>query len=294
MKKNITNYKALLISLASKGDCTAFYSLVVPHLQSSYIKSINEGVDHKEASASLCTKGVDLYKKFIGVQTDDFNQWLNTDGELEEVETDFLQSNKVQVGSFLSELHLELQRAHSLQHIKSNSKIIAFFKNTTGKIALASFSLLILLSISVFFLSQYSIKIQISSSEKKGLSFTFSSAQDTGSPVKIDSTAAIKDTAKSDTVPKVGINSDTIVKKQRTLTQTRRAVSSNTDYQPKNSVSTTPQSTVNKEQPVPSQVKSSEPSVLSSTNNTHENIGNPITPPKPASSVVDSSFGKEN
>lgn len=293
MKKNITNYKALLISLASKGDCTAFYSLIVPYLESSYIKSINDGVDHKEASSRLCTKGVNLYKKFIGVQTDNFNEWLNTIGEVEESETDFLPSNKVQVGIFLSELHLELQRAHSLQHIKSNAKISVFFKSAAGKIVLASLSLLILLGISVFFLSQYSIKIHITSSEKNGLFFTFSAAQDTSSLVKTDSIAAIKDTAKPDTIPKVVVNSDTITKKQRPLTQTRRAVSSNNDYQPNNGSAIT-QGTTNKEQIVSSQAKSSEPSVLSSTNSTHEHIGNPITPPKPASSVVDSSFGKEN
>jgi len=157
MTNKISTYEALLMSHASKGDCTAFHSLVAPHLTAHYCKLIDDGVSQAEATAKVCATGVSLYKRFIGSSPESFDSWLKsnseniTSGNMNE--TDFLQSdashNDQQM--FRHKLLLEMQRYSSSQQLKRKSygsRIFGIFRKPKLLLAL---SLLVIIAAAVLY-----------------------------------------------------------------------------------------------------------------------------------------------
>lgn len=218
MKKNITNYEALLISLASDGDCTAFHSLVIHHLSACHLKLIEEGIAHSDASAQLCATGADLFKSFIGAQPTSFESWMIAQGESNDNSVhEFLPSNKSEHNQklFSNELHLHLQRLTSSLQLKKKKKhsLVRFFTNSpTVIISLISVIILAASIPAFFFFSHSAIKLQLIGKAKEQTLLFLGKKQQviTVMPVvqsqiidtnKIDTT--LNNRTKIDTVPKI-------------------------------------------------------------------------------------------
>jgi len=293
MKKKISNYEALLISLASKGDCTAFNSLIVSHLRSNYLKMVDDGVEHTEASTKLCAIGADLYKKFIGVQTETFDSWLKSNSEIEaNYGTDYFPSNKMQVGLnlFLNELHLHLQRTACSLHQKYRAKtgILKIPNRLSGKAAFISLISLFaaILVIIVFYFSHYTLKVQLINPENNVFTFVFPDVNQTeivAPEIKIDSTKV----AKVDSIPKQIVKSDSIVKKPRSTQSRRSALTTGVEYQSGGT-------TISNKMPdhTTASVKSNETSSSTYSGIVHESSGNTNTNQQPTSLPGDTDNGK--
>jgi hypothetical protein len=227
MKNNINNYESLLISLASKGDCTAFHSLVVSHLTKQYCKLLGGGETHSEASAKLCSIGADLFKKFIGASPENFFAWLKGHSEIDEnFEGEFLPSNGTQSDckQFSNELHLCLQRFACALHVKTKKgygfQILS--RNKRGLFLVTTLVLITILISSMFFL-KYSLKLQLVNTKKEFSlnipKFSFES-MDINALKKID-TVFITKVIQS--APKEIDLSDSIAKAKEHLAQVKRA-----------------------------------------------------------------------
>lgn len=220
MKKNIINYEALLISLASDGDSTAFHSLVIHHLSARHLKLIEEGIAHSDASAQLCATGANLFKSFIGAQPANFESWMIANGEsIDNSEHEFFPSNKTEHKQklFSNELHLHLQRLTSSLQLKRKKKhgVVRFFTNSP--IIAISLILVIILAASIsafFFISHSAVKLQLINNKKEHTLLFLGKKQETiaASPVvpsqiintnKIDTT--LNSITKIDTAPKIKV-----------------------------------------------------------------------------------------
>ncbi|NLD98916.1 MAG: hypothetical protein GX640_03500 [Fibrobacter sp.] len=78
MKKNIQTPQDLIISLASKGDPTAFYSLVVKQLEKKYLHLRSNGTSHDDATQAVLSEAASLFDKLKGIHPLDFDEWLDS------------------------------------------------------------------------------------------------------------------------------------------------------------------------------------------------------------------------
>lgn len=234
MKKNIPSYEALLILHASKGDSTAFHSLIVSHLKIHYLRMVEGGIEHSDASAKLCTIASGLFKKFIGAQPEDFDSWLKANGEIENIEHDYSPSNNAQIGQncFVNELQLCLLRTGGALHQKCRIKKGFINYNTlpgkTGAIGLV-LSVVLISLLTVFVISNYTLKVPLVSLEKKERNFVLPFIKQAAVVIpekKVDSIRDIKSFVKIDSISKDSVKADTIVKKTRSK-QMRKTLYSN-------------------------------------------------------------------
>jgi hypothetical protein len=237
MKKNISNYEALLISLASDGDCTAFHSLIIHHLSAWYLKLIEEGLSHSDASAKLCATGANLFRSFIGQHPANFESWMIANGESNNnSEHEFLPSNKTEHKQklFSNELHLHLQRlSSSLNHQKKKKHdILRFFTNSP--VVAISLILLIILCTSIpgfLFFSHSAIKLQLINKTTEH-TLLFVGAKPQIIPVSPVANIQIVDSSKTDTIPKTSLKIDTVVKvKERPIQPKKAALVNGTENQ---------------------------------------------------------------
>jgi hypothetical protein len=236
MKKNISNYEALLISLASDGDSTAFHSLVIHHLSACLLKMTDEGMTHSDASAKLCATGATLFKSFIGAQPTSFDSWLTANGErADSSETEFLSSNKMAADQlrFSNELRVHLQRYASSLQLKNREKKgrVGFSSNKTVITISVSLLLLFALISAVLFFSHSAIKLQVINSANEQTLFLFGAKQK-AIAVAPDIKKDTVDSSKVDTIPKKNVKVDTLPKVKERPAQSKKTSSANgTDNQ---------------------------------------------------------------
>ena len=238
MKKNIYNYEALLISLASDGDSTAFHSLVIHHLSACLLKMTDEGMTHSDASAKLCATGANLFKSFIGAQPTNFDSWLKANGEnTDSSEIEFLSSNKMAADQqrFSNELSVHLQRHVSSLQLKNRNKKGRISFSSNRPVITISISLILLFAlISAFlFFSHSAIKLQLINRTNEQTLFLFGAKQKAISvAVASDIKNKIVDSSKVDTIPKKNVNVDTLPKVKERPAQPKKTSSTNgTDNQ---------------------------------------------------------------
>lgn len=245
MKKNIPNYEALLILHASKGDGAAFYSLIVSNLKIQYLRMVEDGIEHSEASSKLCNIASVLFKKFIGAQPEDFASWIKASGEIENLEPDYSASNKVQNGQscFVHELQLHLLRTAGALHQKYRPKN-GFFKKfnilsgKAGIVGVAFVAVLISLA-TIFAFLHYTLKVQLINPKKEECAFVFPFGKHVEAAIqekKVDSFSVVKSIVKVDSIPIDSIKMDTIVKKPGSKRTRKTFYSNSTESQDSNIV----------------------------------------------------------
>ena len=294
MKKNISNYEALLISLASDGDSTAFHSLVIHHLSACLLKMTDEGMTHSDSSAKLCATGATLFKSFIGAQPTSFDSWLKANGEsADSSETEFLSSNKMAADQirFSNELSVHLQRhASSLQLKNRNKKGRVGFLSNKPVITLSVSLILLFALISAFlFFSHSAIKLQVINSANEQTLFLFGAKQKASAvAVAPDIKNKTVDSSNVDTIPQKNVKVDTLPKVKERPAQSKKTSSANgTDNQTlRNGSSSQPghyRSTEASAVPALGKVEQSSPS--STQANPNESSGNLNSYQQPSSAV---------
>ncbi|MFW6245360.1 MAG: hypothetical protein ACOC36_05690 [Fibrobacterota bacterium] len=114
--KNINTQQELYISLASEGDPSAFYSLFRKQFEAQYKSLRAEGQSHSESSESVFKNAAGLFRKFIGKNISDAEEWFSSqenkteDFEIQKNETNL---SAAELDLFRNELQLVLQRAYS-------------------------------------------------------------------------------------------------------------------------------------------------------------------------------------
>jgi hypothetical protein len=300
MKKNITNYEALLISLASDGDCTAFHSLVIHYLSVRHLKLIEEGMAHSDASAQLCATGANLFKSFIGAQPSSFESWMVANGERnDDSEHEFLPSNKTEHKQklFSNELHLHLQRLTSTLQLKKMKKhgTVRFFRNRPA-VAISLISVIILVSTisAFFFFSHSAIKLQLIADAKEHTLLFLGKKQQVITVVPVVQSQII-DTNKIDTTLSSPAKVDTVPKIKVKPIQPKKSTWANGDENqiPRNGSSSQSGSYRSSEtSSLPTATTVEQSPAAPSQNNSNEPSGNLNTYQRPSTSPADTSSSK--
>ncbi|MFP4163389.1 MAG: hypothetical protein ACLFQB_05765 [Chitinispirillaceae bacterium] len=176
--KNITSQQDLYIKLASEGDPSAFHSLFHKHFESQYTSLRAEGQDHSRACEAVFTKAAALYRKFIGKNVTDAEDWFSSqeknsdDFELPPKE-DFSFSQD-ELAAFRHELQLVLQRTYSSLLRKGSSRNTngrLKKRNYSGMIACSAAAVLLISAVAALFVSDFTLTLSLM---REGKEYRFS------------------------------------------------------------------------------------------------------------------------
>lgn len=219
MKNKACSNEELLISLASKGDAAAFYTLARPYFETEYLNLRHNGSTHTDAVEKILPDSSVMFKKLIGTNPTDFNEWFKNNSEISIPEFDevaFISIDKdiaAQQNHFLQEIQSHLLRTASEFNTKKRKKFLKFLRNPKTKM-IAGISAALLLLIVLFLLlhttdssvhigfkhagKEFSFVIGSSSQKIPASDSSFTSAVSGPDSTIIDSTA--KDTMASTNV----------------------------------------------------------------------------------------------
>lgn len=175
MTKIATTKEDILISLASKGDAAAFYSIAAPYFEIEYLNLRHNGSTHNDATEKILTDSSELFKKLLGTQPADFNDWFKSNSETssdnsEEIALFSAETNlPAERNHFLHELQLHLLRTASEFNNKKRKKILLALRNPKLKLFSGIAAILILIITVFLFLhtTNSSVTLSYSSSDKE-------------------------------------------------------------------------------------------------------------------------------
>jgi hypothetical protein len=139
MKNNACSKEELLVSLASKGDAAAFYTLALPYFETEYLNLRHNGSTHTDAVEKILPDSSALFKKIIGNKPADFNEWFKNNSEISTPEFDEVAIVDIdkdmvsQQNHFLQEIQLHLLRTASEFNNKKRKKFLEFLRNPRTK-----------------------------------------------------------------------------------------------------------------------------------------------------------------
>lgn len=215
MKNKACSKEELLISLASKGDAAAFYTLAMPYFETEYLNLRHNGSTHTDAVEKILPDSSVLFKKIIGNNPTDFNEWFKNNSEIsipEFEEIAFITIDKdmsAQQNHFLQEIQLHLLRTASEFNNKKRKKFLEFLRNPRTKMITGT-SMALLLFLVLFLLlhiTDSSVLIGFKHAEKE-FSFVIGSP-----PQKITASdsSLISDASKPDSSIIDSTTTDTVV-----------------------------------------------------------------------------------
>lgn len=150
MKNKACSKEELLISLASKGDAAAFYTLAKPYFETEYLNLRHNGSTHTDAVEKILPDSSVLFRKIIGNKPTDFNEWFKNNSEIsipEFEEVAFINIDKdmtAQQRHFLQETQLHLLRTASEFNNKKRKKVLQFLRNPRTKMITGTLATLLL------------------------------------------------------------------------------------------------------------------------------------------------------
>ncbi|NLL13713.1 MAG: hypothetical protein GX267_09930 [Fibrobacter sp.] len=150
MKNKACSKEELLISLASKGDAAAFYTLARPYFEIEYLNLRHNGSTHTDAVEKILPDSSALFKKIIGNNPTDLNEWFKNNSEIsipEFGEVAIVNIDKdmaAQQNHFLQEIQLHLLRTASEFNKKRRKKFLEFLRNPRTKMVAGTSAALLL------------------------------------------------------------------------------------------------------------------------------------------------------
>lgn len=232
--KNIFTQQELYIKLASEGDPSAFYSLFNEQFETQYRTLRAEGQSHSEACESVFENAAGLYRKFVGQNITDAQNWFSSqkkssdDFEIRNNETNH---SAAELESFRNELQLMLQRAYSSLLKKRSSKSGKIKKKRSPALVLIPGAVLIVAAaVAALIFSQTTLTLSL---EREGRGYQVSIpngvskiSPDTASQESSDpDTEAVANEADSTSDTASAVSKPVQKKQTRTLTSKPRSVS---------------------------------------------------------------------
>jgi len=267
MKKSITTYDDLLVSLASRGDPIAFYNLSLPYFRNQYDSLRQEGKTDAEARKKILSIASDMYKKVLNSKQIDINTLFHTEtAESDSESAEFhLESTSFdrECSSVMNALNRHLQKLSSRHNIKKLSDKNRLFTNPVVKPIVLTLTVVLLLTglYAGMYLSGIYFKFSIYHKEK-AVSFSFPlQSKDSIKQIEIP-VNPVKPAEKIDSVKTVVVQAiDTIqppVKPVKAIRH-KKPVLSDTDSSLLNPLTTQNNLTGTITQPVQSQPAQSQP-----------------------------------
>lgn len=175
MKNNACSKEELLISLASKGDAAAFYTLALPFFETEYLNLRHNGSTHTDAVEKILPDSSVLFKKIIGNKPADFNEWFKNNSEISIPELDEVaiididKDMAAQQNHFLQELQLHLLRTASEFNNRKRKKFLEFLRNPRTKMisGISATLLLFLLLFLLLHVTGSSVNIEFKNAKKE-------------------------------------------------------------------------------------------------------------------------------
>lgn len=178
MKNKACSNEELLISLASKGDAAAFYTLSSSYFKSEYLNLRHNGNTHSDAVEKILPDSSVMFRKIIGNNPTNFNEWFKNNSEFSTPELDevaFITIDNdlaAQQNHFLQELQLHLLRTASEFNNKKRKKFLEFLRNPRTKMV-AGISGALLLLVVLFLLLHFSGSSVLIEFNHAGKEFSF-------------------------------------------------------------------------------------------------------------------------